>query len=532
MGKQKNIIGILLFCLSALLLVLAAGGHGKHMTEYQIPADDFYALTQNRRVCSEPLLKELVFGEETLFFDAGAHTFYYSVIEGDADAFNPVISVRAAENHVRIAIKACEITEELMEQNGAIELIAYTDSEYEIYRLTITTLPLMNLDVAEEIADTNVRMHMTLFDNRNGAAQRRIESDGMVHYRGGTTRGYPKKGMKLSLTRESMGGNTRGNDISLLGMRQDDDWVLYAGYNDQEKIRNVFSCNLWEESCAGDNSYGIENGVHYEYVELFIDGQYYGLYALGHLIDDLQMQVAEQSGECVYKNRGWTDEGTVMQSEEPVVPGFIVVSPGETKDTGLLYDFYRNMINPQTDTAWFYDSMDLDNAIDFMLFMVLIQGSDNVNGAATKNMYLTAKQNENGGYRFLYTPWDLDATWGNSFDSAYVMNLWDNFEMRSGPLYHVLERGDEYAWDRYLSRYEELRSSAWSEETLVAALEKYERQIFGSGAFLRDRNRWPDGAYGEPEQKLSVFIQYVKERLHAADAYYEFLAGMRESENG
>lgn len=531
MRNRKKVLGMILLCVSVFMLLYAAGSHGNRMSEYHVSADVFEKLMYTRRECAAPLIEELTLGEETLFYDAGTHTFYYSVIEGNADAYDPVLRIKTADSHVKIAIKECEITEELIGQNGTIELIAYTDSEYNVYQLKVTTLPLMNLEVAEEIADTNVSMHMILFDNREGAPQRLIESDGMVHNRGGTTKSYPKKGMKLSLTQDSTGGNIRKNMISLLGMRQDDDWILYAAYNDQEKVRNVFSCNLWKQSCAGHNSYGIDNGVCYEYVELFVDGQYYGLYALGHLIDDQQMQVAEQSGECVYKNKGWTNEEMVLQSEEPVVPGFVVVSTGETKNTELLYDFYRKMSDPDTDAVWYYQSMDLDNAIDFMLFMVLIQGSDNINGASTKNMYLTAKKNENGGYCFLYTPWDLDATWGNSFNGAYVMNLWDNFEMRSGPLYHLLERGDAYAWERYLDRYEELRKAAWSEETLILMLTEYERQIFDSGAFLRDMERWPDGVYGEPEQKLSVFIQYVKDRLHAADAYYEFLKEIRQSEN-
>ena len=92
----------------------------------------------------------------------GTHTFYYSVIEGNADAYDPVMRIKTADSHVEIAIKECEITEELIEQNGTIELLAYTDSEYDMYQLKVTTLPLMNLDAAEEIADTNVSMHMTL----------------------------------------------------------------------------------------------------------------------------------------------------------------------------------------------------------------------------------------------------------------------------------------------------------------------------------------------------------------------------------
>lgn len=82
----------------------------------------------------------------------------------------------------------------------------------------------------------------------------------------------------------------------------------------------------------------------------------------------------------------------------------------------------------------------------------------------------------------------------------------------------------------FVSHSLQTRKDAWSEETLILMLTEYERQIFDSGAFLRDMERWPDGAYGEPEKKLSVFIQYVKDRLHSADAFYEFLKEIRQSE--
>ena len=188
MRNRKKILGVVLLCISVLMLLLTAGGHGNRMSGYYVSADAFEKLMQGRRECAAPLIEELTLGEETLFYDAGTHTFYYSVIEGNADAYDPVLRIKTADSHVKIAIKECEITEELIGQNGTIELIAYTDSEYNVYQLKVTTLPLMNLEVAEEIADTNVSMHMILFDNREGAPQRLIESDGMVHNRGGTTK--------------------------------------------------------------------------------------------------------------------------------------------------------------------------------------------------------------------------------------------------------------------------------------------------------------------------------------------------------
>ena len=177
-------------------------------------------------------------------------------------------------------------------------LAAYNDSFYHEYALVCTTLPLMNIESDTQVGDEDVPVHMTLFDNRKGAAQRLTQSDGDMHIRGGSTRTYPKKGYKLSLTKESLGNNVRLNKVSLLGMRQDDDWILYAAYNDPEKIRNVFSSVLWKNTCAMDNAFGIDNGMEYRYVELFLNGEYWGLYALGYPIDDLQLSIDTSIGRA------------------------------------------------------------------------------------------------------------------------------------------------------------------------------------------------------------------------------------------
>ena len=185
-------------------------------------------------------------------------------------------------------------------------MVAYTKDAYCKFSLKCTTLPLMNIECDTAISDESIPMNITVYDNRQEAVQRVILSDGWIHVRGASTRIYPKKGYRFSLVQESVGRNIRSNQISLLGMRQDDDWILYAAYNDPEKIRNVFSSNLWEYTCALDNSEQANTGMEYKYLELFINGEYWGLYALGFPIDKKQMGFNNKSvEENMYKIITW-----------------------------------------------------------------------------------------------------------------------------------------------------------------------------------------------------------------------------------
>ena len=70
--------------------------------------------------------------------------------------------------------------------------------------------------------------------------------------------------------------------------------------------------------------------------------------------------------------------------------------------------------------------------------------------------------------------------------------------------------------------YDELRKTYWSVDYLCDLLDNYEINIFDSGAYIRDKNRWPDGSYVDDNSvKLSNFKLYVKERLKHMDLYID-----------
>lgn len=537
MWKKRRICIILMLGLSVLLLFILLGSDGSvgsDFNSYIVSDEEFEAIMKLYSESDSMIVSDIIFGEEYLFLDDTDGTFYYSIIEGDKEAFNPVIKIVSEEKDVNIAIREEKITNEIISGNKTIDFMVYTANSYTEYKLKCTTLPLMNIDYEEEITEENTLMNMQLFDNRSGVLQREVCSDGMIHVRGGSTKSYPKLGYKVSLTVNSSNGSTKKNKCALLGMRQDDDWILYAAYNDQEKIRNVFSANLWMETCGEDNSFNIENGMRYEYIELFFNGRYWGLYALGYPIDDLQLGTKENKQECIYKKLLWNSEYPIEYAEDGTIAGY-KISSSERTDWSILYDFYDKLNREDTDEDWYYSSIDLNNAIDYVLFINLIQGIDNVSNDTTKNMYITAKIWKDGEHKFLYTPWDMDITWGNAWATEarnltipYALTPASNTVMESGSLYKLLINHSENAWTAYLNKYDELRNNLWSDETITNMLIEYENQIFDSGAYRRDMDRWPDGSYEDPELKLSVFKQYVLDRLHELDEYYERVASVKD----
>lgn len=501
------------------------------------------SIMESRRLGDSSLIGTVFFDDQELSFDGTTDTFYYSPVEGSRSAYNPYVR-KTADKTVSVAVNDAKITAEDIRDNKTFRMIAWNDDFYYEYNLKCTALPLMNIDCDEEIGDEDVAMSMTLFDNRTGVMQRVTQSEGSIHVRGGSTSAYPKKGYKLSLSKTSSEGETDKNKISLLGMRRDDDWVLYAAYNDPEKIRNVFSSNLWKYTCAKDNSLDIDNGVEYKYIELFVNNEYWGLYALGYKPDSSQLEIDTSAGERLYKKYAWDSEEYILSAPNAAVSGY------ETDETAenawaKLKEYYTKLHAQWTDSKSMYEGIDIDNAIDMYLFINLIQGLDHtgvLSSLSIKNMYLSF-HNSNGREIMLYTPWDMDITWGMQWTGDSETNMVkpygtpadQNTVMGLGNLEALILNGDDMVRELILDKYRTLRKRLWSEEYINKLLDEYEEDIYGSGAYLRDMERWPQGSRWDADKGLSDFRSYVSERLRETDEYYgrveELVAGENPTKN-
>lgn len=529
--------GLLILCISVLAFV-ALIGSGILSVSYAECVSDETAWQEviSTRMEQEGLLTNLYFDEQDLFYEYSTKTFYYSLVEGSSTAYNPQVKAGSDTESVNVLFLE-EITEEGIEQNQTIQILAYSDAYYCRYSLKCTTLPLMNVNVQKHILREEVPMNMTLFDNQKGAANRVIHSVGTIKVRGASSSRLLKTSYRMSLTMESLGENTRPNHISLLGMRQDEDWILYTPFNDQEKVRNVFNTNLWTQTCGTDNAEGIQTGIEYKYLELFINGDYMGLYALGYPIDEKLMGVNAAEGETLYKKVGWGSETAFepaySSTDGAVINGFEVKTVDEGNPDSIyekwdrLLSYYKQFYEYRYDNEKLLEMIDIDNAIDTYLFLGLIQGHDNTRASEVRNMYLYLYDNA-GTLCMLYAPWDMDLTWGNFFSEDWNVNYvqpyhltpQDNLVMKAGPLNQLLVNEADGIEERIVRRYKELRETDWSDEAIRELLENYEADIYDSGAFRRELSRWPEGTANHPDEKLRVFKEYVAERFAALDAYY------------
>ena len=508
------VIGAALACAGVLYYSSPKG----RLSGLQVSETEYQAILDSRTITDDIFLQGLWLNEQPAFFDESSSTFYSSLIERDDRGFDPSVTIDGSG--INLAVCSEPVDSDFIKKNGTIKLLAYNDRVCREYSLKLTTLPMLNIVTEKEITkNVPVTFTMELFDNRADAPVRFSSSIGTIHLRGASSLMYPKQSYRINL--KSSIGKTESRDPGLLGMRENSDWILYSPYAEKDCIRNVFSTKLWTASCGSHNSFGIENGYDYRYVEVFLNGAYHGLYAFGFMPDDLQLQAEESSGDLIYKNYDWFDYRTdmdVLDEKFRISNSYEGLSSYARTDEWQPLKEYLQLLKSHAPIEKLWESIDKDSYIDLYLFTSVSQGYDCARDGKVKNFYITAKR-KGDGYKMLYTPWDMDLTWGKHFYD-YPLDVTKNYSFDFGvygeyPLSEYPELQKELS-----ARYQELRNGAWSDSEIEKLLSECEERIFDSGAYARDKNRWPESDLVEGQTDLSEFKNYVIQRMAYCDDLY------------
>ena len=486
---------------------------------------DFMEILSERSESFSVFPEGLSFNGKPLVYDSSNNRWFYS-LKDNVQPSDILVNAKNADE-INICFDAAPIP------GQTSRMIVYTESEYQIYDLVVTPLPLISIECkTTELTRDPQEIQFSLIDNRNHSRNPVTISGGTMHMRGWSSIKYPKKGIRFTLTVNGTGKEVKENKTSLLGLRSDGDWLLYPAYNDQERVRNVFSSNLWFNSCGKDNRFQIQNGMEYRFTELFLNHEYWGLYALGYPIDAYQMNIQPDNRghyeEFLYKQQAWGPRTETNPDYDGLILQF-TADGSDTNNGNMIMKMYFSQLENGASGRLYHN--DETNAVDVWLYMKLIQAQDTVRiPGKMKNMMFTIKKTESGR-KILFTPWDMDISWGNisdpylhNYTGLYSLDPDDNsFEMSVNPVSVLLRDDDPEIKSLVRERYMQLRSDEWSDEVIDAMIENLEKDIYGSGAYKRDIERWPYSSSQDPDLKLSVFREYVHERFISMDSYIENL---------
>jgi len=384
------------------------------------------------------------------------------------------------------------------------------------YTLFFTRLPLIEISTPNKIEDKPRVLAEFRMSEPNGNL---IWSYIGIEIRGGHSQSYPKTSFRIEFWEEPAETDTLTRDFSLLGMRNDDDWNLQAMYNEPLRIRNKTSFELWEQIHQlyyhelEPDAFG---GVQMEYAELFLNGEYRGLYAVGERIDRKQLQLKKYDGAIrgeLYKATQWgianlysvTDYDNNNLSWDGIDYRF----PDEKIDWINLFGFIDFVVNE--DDYFFYSDypsyFELNNAIDYFIFLNLLRASDNTG----KNIY-TARYDQ--GEPYFYVPWELDGVLGLWWDGT---NDDKTTHILSNGLFDRL-LGDcqkNGFYEKLQKRWYSLRKDILSHKNIMGLLQTNYDLLKSNGAYQREELAWKEFSLYEPH--LDYISGWLKKRLVFVD---------------
>ena len=378
-------------------------------------------------------------------------------------------------------------------------------------------MPTVTITTDGPIVNTPAVHGIIQVDDHNGTV---IEMHAGFKIRGTSSQQYDKKSYRVELWSDETGAEMA--DTTFLGLRSDDDWNLEAMWAQPLRLRDKVANQLWMEMYElpyQANEPEALPGIRMEYVDLYLNNSYVGVYALTERMDRKQLGLRKYNGNLrglLFKGNGYGaptfDTLPEYDNTLDTWANYEWVYPNESDtviDWSALYSF-TNFVMNASNVAFYlqYSAMfDVNNAIDYFLFINVLKAMDNMG----RNLFVARYKKSS---EFLYMPWDLDAIWGLDTDGQPTADA-TGF-MTNGFFDRLLDDcGAEGFVSQTQLRYNALRETVLTRDHIMELVQAQYDALVESGAYDREHEAWPEFTV-DPSQ-----LDYLSDWLDARFAYLD-----------
>lgn len=356
------------------------------------------------------------------------------------------------------------------------------------------TTQVENLKVEDEADGTNYKGTMTVFDQYESYGEPQIV-DCSYHIRGAASREALKKNYRLEIE----------DTKSLLGLRENDSWVLDSLHDDEGLVHNMVSMRLWNKMAQYNSA--DDNGVNGEYLELIINNEYRGVYQLIESPGAESFAVGEE--DVLYKatvaNRDTFEELYPKKKKTFTADAYAI-------------DKWKRLfcVDEIPDYEDGTSILNMENAADLEIFCLLLSAWDN----GLNNLYFLADYQSDGNFQFIKIPWDMENTFGMSGSIGHDKTLCDNVDLAWTLDMKKLYQANPKAIGTLLyDRWQELRSSGViTEEVLDEMFDEEYAYLYNSGAYARNYEKW---GYINDQWDDSYVYDFVEKRIPFLDKFFK-----------
>ncbi len=419
-----------------------------------------------------------------------------------------------------------------------------------------SNLPIVIIDTHGQtiLDDPKIMADMKIIDNGPGMINKiddpANDYDGKIgiEIRGSTSQMFPKKQYGIELWDEE----GEGIDAPILGMPEEEDWVLFAPYNDKALIRDALSYKLGRDMG--------QYASRQRFCEVVINGEYMGLFVFFEKVkrDSKRVDIAkldpdeisgdDLTGGYLFKIDKFTGSGgdgweskhpplyrsgnqtIFFQYEDPDAEDIV---PEQKQYIKSFMDEFEDVLaseNYNHPTQGYAKYIDVESFVDYYLINELTKNVD----AYRLSTFMHKQRDSDGGKLRMGPIWDYNLAFGNvdyclegnsegfvtSFNSVcpddfWLIPFWWS-RLLSDPAFRV----------KLNQRWDELRAGPFKTETILTYIDSVVTVL--DAAQERNFQRWPVlGEYVWPnyyvgetfEQEVTWLKDWVVARLQWLDTY-------------
>lgn len=352
-----------------------------------------------------------------------------------------------------------------------------------------------------------------------------------IGVRGASSGGYPQRPYRLE-TQNFFGGN---NNVPLLGMPAENDWVLLSNYNDRSLVRNALAFDISRRMG--------QYAPRVRLCEVLLNGNYRGIYTFGEKIkrDNERVDIAtlnfnETSGDDLtggyILQQNLREPGNSFQSNFSPIdhPGLDVHFLYEYPDAEVIAPEQRAYIASFVDsleTALYSPAftdpvigyrryLDVPSFITYFLVNELARNNDGFK----KSVFYHKDKNSNGGKLKAGPVWDFDWAWKNIIEcdiihgpngSGWAHRINDCPTDNNSTGWYIRLLQDSAFTTELRCTYEYERMNSLSEASINAFIDSVGTLV--QNAQVRHFQKWPILGMSGPAPENGPFASTYQEDL-------------------
>ena len=391
------------------------------------------------------------------------------------------------------------------------KIIIYDDENYYETKIRLTNLPLVNITTDTDITDNETNSIFKYINPSN--LDEVVTYNSKIKVRGATTRWYNKKSYKVKTYDNDY---DKEKNVNISKFYYGNSFILDAVYRDNSKIRNVLATEIWNNISDDFNNVN----VYSEFVEVFINGKYTGLYVFTEPVNRRKLSLGKSTvndTSVIVKSNSWAIPKANSNFGNIVIDQYIDYELKYPNDEELFNESWEKVL---TKLSKYYNTEDkkyevidevfnINNYIDLVLFNSFINNEDN---RLIKNNYFYMKSL---GDEVYIQPWDMEFCFGLRYSGTAESNFEKSLEDYKEIRFEIKNEDSDKINNLLIDRYWSFRKSTLNEKYLDELIDSYLDDL-NKGSAKRDTDLWLDYNI---EEEIEQVRTWLHKRLIEYDKY-------------